>query len=100
MSHSSLLSSQGPEIELDKIASLKDNEISLGDTALLLAVLDNPLVSIRRYERHMCKLSADVEKAYANNNNTNDNDTIDDNGESKSKQQSTVEDFSNVIPFI
>ena len=72
MSHSSLLSSPGPEIELDKIASLKDNEISLGDTALLLAVLDNPLVSIRRYERHMCKLSADVEKAYANNNNTND----------------------------
>tara|TARA_Y100000590_G_scaffold458072_1_gene612033 strand:+ start:16874 stop:17716 length:843 start_codon:yes stop_codon:yes gene_type:complete len=66
--HCSLVSPADPTLELEKIASLKDNEISLGDTALLLAVLDEPLISIQRYKTHMSKLSVDVEKAYTSNN--------------------------------
>lgn len=50
------------EGELRQIAALADGEVDLARTALLLAALDRPKVSLTRYEEHLGELASEVKK--------------------------------------
>lgn len=53
------------EARLRKVGKQPDEDVDIAQTALLLAALDRPGVSLSRYEDHLALLAADLEKAAA-----------------------------------
>lgn len=53
-----------PQVVLDRIASLADEDIDLGEVALALAAQDLPGISVQRYQHHLRVLGEEVGARY------------------------------------
>lgn len=65
MTVSAVSSGTDPAAALQMLARRDDDDIDLGEAALLLATRDRPGVPLDRYRDHLSKLASDVATAYA-----------------------------------